>query len=78
MFNLWVLVDHTVLEKGPAQPLLLKYEEQKDGEGEQECDGSEETVEESHGPANSIASAYRLLTPSVKVRMCLIHSISIN
>nr|GMD94300.1 SPX domain-containing membrane protein At4g22990-like isoform X1 [Ipomoea batatas] len=59
-------VDHTVLEKGPTQPLLLNSEEQKDGEDDQECDGSEEGVEESHKPANSIASAYSLLTPSVK------------
>ncbi|XP_019156241.1 PREDICTED: SPX domain-containing membrane protein At4g22990-like isoform X3 [Ipomoea nil] len=64
-------VDHTVLEKGPTQPLLLKSEEQKDGEDDQECDGSEEAIEESHKPANSIASAYRLLTPSVKVQLLI-------
>ncbi|XP_042506549.1 SPX domain-containing membrane protein At4g22990-like isoform X2 [Macadamia integrifolia] len=58
------------LENGLAQPLLLNSEDkQQDEDGDQECDGSEEASEESHRPAASIASAYRLLTPSVKVQL---------
>ncbi|XP_058104729.1 SPX domain-containing membrane protein At4g22990-like [Magnolia sinica] len=60
------------LEKGLAQPLLLSSEEKETDEDEsQECDGSEESSEHSHKPANSIASAYRLLTPSVKVQLLI-------
>lgn len=40
---------------------------QQDDENDQEYDESEEAPEESRQPANSIAEAYRLLTPSVKV-----------
>ncbi|PKA60090.1 SPX domain-containing membrane protein [Apostasia shenzhenica] len=50
------------VEDGTRQPLLLNSNE----DGDLECDDSEETLEKSHKPANSIASAYRLLTPSVK------------
>ena len=57
------------LEKGVKQPLLItsedKQEDDEDPEGE--GDGSEEASEESRQPATSIASAYRLLTPSIKV-----------
>lgn len=68
-----------VMEKGLKQPLLLTSEqnrssednEQDDGDGEIECDGSEEAPEECRRPANSIASAYRLLTPSVKVQLLI-------
>lgn len=60
------------LEKGLAQPLLLTSEEnQQNEEDEQEYDGSEEAPEESRRPANSIGSAYRLLTPSVKVQLLI-------
>ncbi|XP_042459581.1 SPX domain-containing membrane protein OsI_21475-like isoform X2 [Zingiber officinale] len=52
------------LESGLVQP-LLNGSEQKQNDDE-ECNGSEEGPEESHKPATSIASAYRLLTPSVK------------
>lgn len=55
------------LEGGLVQPLLLNSEEEKIEDGDEECDDSEEASEDSHRPANSIASAYRLLTPSVKV-----------
>lgn len=62
-------VDNSALEKGLQQPLLITSEEKpEDEDGDQEYDGSDETSEESHPPANSIRSAYRLLTPSVKVR----------
>ncbi|KAF5935484.1 hypothetical protein HYC85_026613 [Camellia sinensis] len=57
-----------VLEEGLAQPLLLgSKDNQQDEDGDQECDVSEEAPEESRGPATSIGSAYRLLTPSVKL-----------
>lgn len=59
-----------VLEEGLAKPLLITSEEQ-DGDGDQECDESEEAPEESRLPANSIGSAYRLLTPSVKVQLLI-------
>lgn len=50
------------------QPLLLKStENEEDEEGDDECDMSEEASEESRLPAKSLGSAYRLLTPSVKV-----------
>jgi hypothetical protein len=61
-------VENDVLEKGLKQPLLLSSEERRvteDGDGE--FDGSDEAPEEARGPATSIGSAYRLLTPSVKV-----------
>ncbi|XP_042506547.1 SPX domain-containing membrane protein At4g22990-like isoform X1 [Macadamia integrifolia] len=62
--------ENDALENGLAQPLLLNSEDkQQDEDGDQECDGSEEASEESHRPAASIASAYRLLTPSVKVQL---------
>lgn len=61
-------VDNDALENGLAQPLLLGSEKiQEDEDGDQECDESEEPHEDSRRPVTSIASAYRLLTPSVKV-----------
>ncbi|KAJ6962551.1 hypothetical protein NC652_001267 [Populus alba x Populus x berolinensis] len=60
-------VENDVLEKGLKQPLLLSSEDKRvieDGDGE--FDGSDEASEEARGPATSIGSAYRLLTPSVK------------
>ncbi|KAL5748646.1 hypothetical protein ACOSP7_025696 [Xanthoceras sorbifolium] len=65
-------VENDSLEKGLKQPLLITSEDkQQDEDGDQECDGSEEAPEESHRPANSIRSAYRLLTPSVKVQLLI-------
>ncbi|KAH9721705.1 SPX domain-containing membrane protein [Citrus sinensis] len=65
-------VDNSALEKGLQQPLLITSEEKpEDEDGDQEYDGSDETSEESHPPANSIRSAYRLLTPSVKVQLLI-------
>ncbi|KAL2516812.1 SPX domain-containing membrane protein [Abeliophyllum distichum] len=55
-------VENDKLETSLAQPLLLML-----AENEQECDGSEEALEESRQPENSLASAYELLTPSIKV-----------
>ncbi|KAM3271034.1 SPX domain-containing membrane protein [Capsicum chacoense] len=58
------------LEKGVVEPLLLKSSESQQDEDEQE-DEDEEASEDSHQPANSIAAAYRLLTPSVKVQLLI-------
>ncbi|KAK1324504.1 hypothetical protein QJS10_CPA01g02530 [Acorus calamus] len=60
------------LENGLRQPLILSSEDKKqDEDGDQENDESEEASEESRKPATSIASAYRLLTPSVKVQLLI-------
>jgi hypothetical protein len=53
------------LEEGLAQPLLIG--EQSQDENSEDNEDTEVTSENSHEPATSIASAYRLLTPSVKV-----------
>lgn len=47
--------------------MLISSEDKIDEDADQDCDDSEEAPEESRRPANSIQSAYRLLTPSVKV-----------
>ena len=55
-------------EGGLVQPLLLTSEQKHDDvEEDGDFDDSEEKSEHSHSPANSVKSAYRLLTPSVKV-----------
>ncbi|GMJ00345.1 hypothetical protein like AT4G22990 [Hibiscus trionum] len=59
------------LEKGLKQPLLITSEETKDDDEDPEADGSEEAPEESRRPATSMVSAYRLLTPSVKVQLLI-------
>ncbi|KAK2664680.1 hypothetical protein Ddye_003254 [Dipteronia dyeriana] len=65
-------VENDSLENGLKQPLLITSEEkQEDEDGDQEYDGSEEAPEESHQPATSVKSAYRLLTPSVKVQLLI-------
>ncbi|XP_058084981.1 SPX domain-containing membrane protein At4g22990-like [Magnolia sinica] len=65
-------VESEELEKGLAQPLLLNSEEkQNDEDGDQDCDGSEASAEVSNKPATSIAAAYRLLTPTVKVQLLI-------
>ncbi|TYG91361.1 hypothetical protein ES288_A12G255900v1 [Gossypium darwinii] len=65
--------EKNTLEKGLKQPLLITSEEQQedDEDAEAEADGSEEVSQESRRPATSIASAYRLLTPSVKVQLLI-------
>lgn len=61
-------VENDALEKGLKQPLLISsVDKQEDEDGDQEYDESEEASEDSHKPATSVGSAYRLLTPSVKV-----------
>ncbi|KAL6550063.1 hypothetical protein OROMI_020551 [Orobanche minor] len=59
------------LEKGLGQPLLASTEHEQDDDRDQECDASEEASEDSRQPANSLGSAYRLLTPSVKVQLLI-------
>lgn len=53
-----------------TQPLLLNSEAKlQDNNVDQEFDDGEEDSDESHKPVTSIVSAYRLLTPSVKVQL---------
>lgn len=60
------------IESGIVQPLLLtSSEEKKDEDEDDDLDDSEEASADSRKPANSIASAYRLLTPSVKVQLLI-------
>ncbi|XP_022736587.1 SPX domain-containing membrane protein At4g22990-like [Durio zibethinus] len=63
--------ENDVLEKGLKQPLLITSEEKEEDDEDPEGDGSEEASEESRQPATSIKSAYRLLTPSVKVQLLI-------
>ncbi|GMJ04809.1 hypothetical protein like AT4G22990 [Hibiscus trionum] len=58
------------LEEG-KQPLLITSEEKQVDDEDPEGDGSEEAPEESRQPATSFMSAYRLLTPSVKVQLLI-------
>ncbi|KAH7514027.1 hypothetical protein FEM48_Zijuj11G0045000 [Ziziphus jujuba var. spinosa] len=65
-------MENDSLEEGLKQPLLISSEDkQEDEDGDQDYDESEEAVEESRRPATSIGSAYRLLTPSVKVQLLI-------
>ena len=59
--------ENDALDKGLKQPLLITSEDKQEDDEDPEGDGSEEAPEESRQPATSITSAYRLLTPSVKV-----------
>ncbi|KAJ6843206.1 B3 domain-containing protein-like isoform X1 [Iris pallida] len=65
------LSEHAEIENGLAQPLLLNSKENPDEDGDQDYDDSEEASEDSHKAANSMGSAYRLLTPSVKVQLLI-------
>ncbi|CAN6240560.1 unnamed protein product [Urochloa humidicola] len=58
------------LEEGLAQPLLIGTEQRQD-ESSEDNDDSEVASENAHGPATSIGSAYRLLTPSVKAQLLI-------
>jgi hypothetical protein len=64
------------LEAGLAEPLLQGIERRQD-ENSEVNDDTEVESESSHEPATSIASAYRLLTPSVKVSFPLPSQLSI-
>lgn len=67
------LLEAVIVENSISQPLLVSLEEKQCDEDrdeeEEECDASEEAPEETKKPVNSIVSAYRLLTPSVKVQL---------
>ncbi|XWS38425.1 hypothetical protein CRYUN_Cryun19dG0130400 [Craigia yunnanensis] len=63
--------ENNALENGLKQPLLITSEEKQEDDEDPEGDGSEEASEESRQPATSITSAYRLLTPSVKVQLLI-------
>lgn len=62
--------NNDALEKGITQPLLLKSGDKEDDE-DGDLEESEEAPEESRAPVTSIRSAYRLLTPSVKVQLLI-------
>ncbi|CAI8593706.1 unnamed protein product [Vicia faba] len=64
-------VENGALEKGLKQPLLITSDDKVEEDIDQDYDDSEEAPEESRLPANSIGSAYRLLTPSVKVQLLI-------
>lgn len=68
-------VDIEQVENGLAQPLLgdseSKQNEEDDDDDDEEGDASEESAQDSRKPATSIGSAYRLLTPSVKVQLLI-------
>ena len=53
-----------------TQPLLMNSNNKQqdgDGDGDEDCDDAGEDFKQLKKPVNSIVSAYRLLTPSVKV-----------
>ncbi|KAL6899514.1 hypothetical protein ACP4OV_006172 [Aristida adscensionis] len=58
------------LEDGLGEPLLIEAKERSDENGE-DNEENEEDPEESDKPATSLAAAYRLLTPSVKVQLLI-------
>ncbi|RDX96505.1 SPX domain-containing membrane protein [Mucuna pruriens] len=62
---------NNALEEGLKQPLLISSENKVDEDADHDCDDSEEAPEESRQPVNSIVTAYRLLTPSVKVQLLI-------
>ncbi|KAJ8626481.1 hypothetical protein MRB53_019788 [Persea americana] len=65
-------VENDEIEKGLTEPLLLNDENtQHDEDEDNDCEDNEEALEESHKPATSFASAYRLLTPSVKAQLLI-------
>lgn len=65
-------VEGDALENGIKKPLLISSERmEQDADGDNECEGSDEAPEESHQAATSLQSAYRLLTPSVKVQLLI-------
>lgn len=67
-----LLINCTV-DNGSTRPLLLNSEaKQKDENDDQELDNDDHDEDDedskiTHRPVTSITSAYRLLTPSVKV-----------
>uniref|UniRef100_A0A804PUQ7 SPX domain-containing protein n=1 Tax=Zea mays TaxID=4577 RepID=A0A804PUQ7_MAIZE len=64
-------VDIGQVENGLAQPLLMDSVDKQNEDEDEEVDESEEAADDSRKPATSIGSAYRLLTPSVKVQLLI-------
>lgn len=72
MLYMFISAENVVLEHGITQPLIsssgeIKQDEDEDEGEEDEYDISEVGSDESQNPVTSILSAYKLLTPSVKV-----------
>ncbi|WMV19747.1 hypothetical protein MTR67_013132 [Solanum verrucosum] len=68
-------IENGLVQKGITQPLLLSAEETKpDEDDDQDCDNSEKSAEEIHKHVTSIVSAYKFLTPSVKVCLGIVLS----
>ncbi|WOK98177.1 SPX domain-containing membrane protein [Canna indica] len=65
------LVDNETSEGGLVQPLLIGSEQIQNKNGDEECNDSDEASEDARKPATSVASAYRLLTPSIKVQLLI-------
>lgn len=63
MLYMFISAENVVLEHGITQPLISSSGEMKQDEDEDE----DEDDDESQNPVTSILSAYKLLTPSVKV-----------
>ncbi|KAM5555063.1 SPX domain-containing membrane protein [Rosa sericea] len=60
------------VDDNSTQPLLMNSNaKQQDEDGDEDCDDAEEDSKELQRPVNSIVSAYRLLTPSVKVQLLI-------
>ncbi|KAK4379341.1 hypothetical protein RND71_001203 [Anisodus tanguticus] len=67
-------IENGLVQKGITQPLLLSAEDKKQDEDEDEDQdfyNNEESAEEIQKPVTSIVSAYKLLTPSVKVQLLI-------
>ncbi|GAA0159023.1 hypothetical protein LIER_15907 [Lithospermum erythrorhizon] len=64
-------VEQDKIEQGLAKPLLCSSEDRLDNDSDQECDVIKLPLKESRRPANSLKSAYKLLTPSVKVQLLI-------
>ncbi|GMN67433.1 hypothetical protein TIFTF001_036505 [Ficus carica] len=63
---------NVAVENVSTQPLLMNSEASQSDEDEvQDCDDAEEDTEEIQKPVDSIMSAYRLLTPSIKVQLLI-------
>ncbi|PON41232.1 Major facilitator [Parasponia andersonii] len=61
---------NVAVENDCTQPLLMNSEAHQEDEDEvQDCDDADEDSDKIQKPVDSIVSAYRLLTPSVKVQL---------
>ncbi|KAL1543476.1 SPX domain-containing membrane protein-like protein [Salvia divinorum] len=72
-------LENAALENDVSEPLLtISLEKQHDGHNDEDDDNDDdeefnnnEEAEENHQPVTSIVSAYKLLTPSVKVQLLI-------